>query len=177
MGLSLWQRISMIARCGCLRARPPHPDVSVALRMRGRRPCHSNRSVNGSNGNGGSLQCWRGRAGAGQGGRGACGGGGRPSDCGGDRRFGERLSRDVPGSWRRRLGGTRRPGPAPGRRGWRRSPGAVGREELECASGLLSGLLPSSPRGPALAVPPPRCCVSGSVEPSPPRPGFPRAGR
>lgn len=51
----------MIARCGCRRARPPHPDVSVALRMRGRRLCHSNRSVNGSNGNGGCLQCRRGR--------------------------------------------------------------------------------------------------------------------
>lgn len=25
MGRSLWQRISMIARCGCLRARPPAP--------------------------------------------------------------------------------------------------------------------------------------------------------
>ncbi|XP_076200828.1 dynein axonemal light chain 1 isoform X2 [Aptenodytes patagonicus] len=25
MGLSLWQRISMVARCGCLRARPPAP--------------------------------------------------------------------------------------------------------------------------------------------------------
>eukprot|EP00076_Gallus_gallus_P021507 XP_015142569.1 dynein light chain 1, axonemal isoform X3 [Gallus gallus] len=31
---------------------PPGPDVSAALRMRGRRPCHSNRSVNGSNGDG-----------------------------------------------------------------------------------------------------------------------------
>ncbi|KAK2533227.1 Dnal1 [Columba livia] len=51
MGLSLWQRISMIARCGCLRARSPRPDVPVALRMRGKRLCHSNRSVNGSNGN------------------------------------------------------------------------------------------------------------------------------
>lgn len=61
VGLSLWPRVSMIARCGCRRARPPHPDVSVALRMRGRRLCHSNRSVNGSNGNGGCLQCRRGR--------------------------------------------------------------------------------------------------------------------
>lgn len=48
--------LSMVARCGRLRAlslpalpRPAPP----ALRMRGRRPCPSNRSVRGSNGHGG----------------------------------------------------------------------------------------------------------------------------
>ncbi|XP_074680347.1 dynein axonemal light chain 1 isoform X2 [Strix aluco] len=59
MGLSVWPRVSMTARCGCLRARRPRPAVSVALRMRGRRLGHSNRSVNGSNGNGKSYNYQR----------------------------------------------------------------------------------------------------------------------
>lgn len=96
MGLSLWPRISMIARCGCLRARAPRPDVPVALRMRGKRLCHSNRSVNGSNGNGGSRQGRRGHPGAWRGERWACGGGGRPSGCWGA----EGLGKAEPGRLR-----------------------------------------------------------------------------
>lgn len=146
---------------------PPRPDVSVAPRMRGRRPCHSNRSVNGSNGNGGSLQC--------RGGRRARRGGGRPGGCSGGRGLGERLSGGVPGTRRRQLGeggeGTTT-GACSGREGgrggrlagplrWRgeaRRKGARG-----CASGVPSGLPPSGPRG----------AGCGSAEPSPSRSGLP----
>lgn len=131
----------MVARCGCLRAHhthtpPPRPDVSVAPRMRGRRPCHSNRSVNGSNGNGGSLQC--------RGGRRALRGGGWPGGCSGGRGLGERLSGGVPGTQRRQLGeggeGTTtgacsgREGGGGGAAGW--SPPLARRGEAEGGPGL-----------------------------------------
>lgn len=111
---------------------PPGPDVSAALRMRGRRPCHSNRSVNGSNGDGGS--CQRRAGGAGRAGRAA-----RSAGRGGGRRLGEtvlRRPRDAAAG-----------GPAPGRERAREGGGGGPSEPSPSGARLGRAVRPHRARG------------------------------